>query len=194
MKKASGGEGVEWEQMVRKYMKGIMRLSVSGRGALFFTAFLAVVFISAAGCQMPSAVCTKNGWGYEVRIEADRADTADMKKVVYMLTSRGFEVDWYENIVELRYKGEVNTALYKEFSDGEHSFVNVMIYYVNSSSGDMVNYPKIDIGNPYRGSVNPVVKAEIDSHGDMIFSALEKSAGEGKVRIRRNPIDPPMCL
>jgi hypothetical protein len=164
------------------------------KGALFLTVLSAVMLVAAAGCGLPSALCTKKGWGYEVRIEADKAGYGEMKRIVDMLTTMGFGVDWNEDIVELRYKGEVNTALYKELGEGEHSFVNVMLYYVNATSGDKVNYPKIDIGNPYRGSTNSMIKAEIDSYGDLLSQELETSAGEGNVRVQRNLIDPPMCL
>lgn len=161
---------------------------------------LAALLFSAAGCtvelpvELPLEVCMKKGWGYEVRVEADKAGSNDLKRIVYNLTARGFEVDWYDEVVELRYKGEVNTALYKELSAGDHPFINVMIYYVNAAGGDIVEYPKIDIGNPYRGSASPELKAEIDSYGDLVVAELAASVGRTNVRIERNLMDPPLCL
>jgi len=157
---------------------------------------LAFVLTAVAGCslEVPSAMCMKKGWGYEVRIEADRAGEDDLKKIIYLLTSSGFAVDWHDRVVELRYKGEVNTALYKDLDTGDHPFINVMIYYVGSTADDSVNYPKIDIGNPYRGSSSPSIKAEIDAYGDMVMRELATSSGSVNVKIRRNLMDPPLCL
>jgi hypothetical protein len=39
-----------------------------------------------------------------------------------------------------------------------------------------------------------MIKAEIDSYGDLLYSELETSAGEGNVRVQRNLLDPPLCL
>ena len=151
---------------------------------IVFSLFFFVLFIFVFGCARE---------GYIVRMETNQARYGDLKQIESKLSDQGYKVQWEERPVEnYRYPGEVYTLLHKLLQDKPFYWVDIYLLYVKEEKTDLALYPRIDIGNIYRGLIIPEVKIEIDRLGDSVYQDLSDKAGKQKVKMDRRAVVPPV--
>lgn len=151
---------------------------------------VSVVFLT--GCDL-ALLCDKKGYGYDTEIKTERLSYGEFDQLESLLLDNGFSL-WLpeRGAIWRKYKNDTYKTYSKRINEKPFYDVDALIYYVRDDPNEVMHHVEVQVGNIYRGAVNPEIKAEIDRYSNLIYEHLTKTVKGAVIRDHKF-LTPPMC-